>query len=586
MGPDEQSYNEQRRDFYKGEIADALSLKNIINDIDDAHLTMEEGARRLNEVFGQNRQRITEITKAVADAVPEITRLGGDVRNVFDTMEDISRGTQRNIVASKEDVNNLFAASKILGTSVDTLTQNFTEVGIQVSSIGPELLKAVTSIENVGLNVKQVMGEVTRNMDKLTMYNFSEGVNGLAKMAAQASIFKFDMSETFRVADKALRPDGAIELASAFQRMGVAVGELTDPFQLMNMSLNDPQGLQKSLSQMTKQYAEFDEKTKTFKINPAGMLQMRELSEQTGISYKALADSALAAGNLDRALSQTKGLQFASDEDKELLGNIAKMDAGTGEYTVSLKNEETGKDETIKLSELTNDQLKKLLEQQKTAPKSLEEISKNSLDTLKDILTNIKAGREGFIYGVTSADQIRNVSENLNKFGREVTDKLSKSLPTTSDVREKTTSLIDDFKKGIQSLYKDYEEGKLTKDKFEEKAREIENRTMEASKKIGEKSMEFIKNDVIGTFEDRFMKNNPLTSTRSAKEKVEAIKRSEVDLNFKGGTVTHNVNISPNVDNDFVNRLFSNSTFQSAWIDSLITADPVTKTKLKQALGF
>lgn len=77
MAPDEQSYNEKRRDFYVGEIADALSLKNIINDIDDAHLSMEEGARRLNEVFGQNRQRITEITKAVAEAVPEITRLGG-----------------------------------------------------------------------------------------------------------------------------------------------------------------------------------------------------------------------------------------------------------------------------------------------------------------------------------------------------------------------------------------------------------------------------------------------------------------------------------------------------------------------------
>ena len=585
MAPDDKSYNEQRRAFYAGEIADALSLKNIVNDIDDAHLSMEEGARRLNELFGQNRQRITEIKTAIANTVPEITKLGGDIQDVYTTLEGISEATQRNIIASKEDASQLFAASKILKTPVESLVHNFTEAGIQVSRIGPELERSINPIQNLGLNVKQIMGEVIRNLDKLSQYSFASGVEGLAKMASHASMFKFDMSDTFRIADKALKPEGAIELASAFQRMGVAVGELTDPFKLMNTSLTNPEGLQKSLSQMTKQYAEFDEKTKTFKISPAGMLQMRELKDQTDITYKSLADSAIAMANLDRAMTQLKdpNIKIANEEDRELLANVATMDA-EGNYEIKLKNELTGRDDTIKLADLTKEQFDKFIQQQKTAPKTLEQIEKASLDTLNDIAVSLRAGKEGTVYGATSEPRILNLVENVNSFLRDAAEKVPKYLPNAPEAREKTTTLINDFTDGIKSLYKDYQEGRLTKEKLEEKAREAENKTLELGKKIGQKSTEYI-SDVIKNFDDRFIKNNPLTSTRTASQK-EAAKKSEVDLNFKGGIVTHNVNITPNVDNDFVTKLFQNQTFQNEFLSSLLNADPVTKAKIKQALGF
>ena len=97
-------------------------------------------------------------------------------------------------------------------------------------------------------------------------------------------MLRFDMKETFELADKVLDPDKAIEVASAFQRLGVSAGNLTDPFMLMNQSINDPSGLQDSLINVAKQFTYFDEQTKSFKISPQGILTLREMEQQTGVS--------------------------------------------------------------------------------------------------------------------------------------------------------------------------------------------------------------------------------------------------------------------------------------------------------------
>ena len=124
------------------------------------------------------------------------------------------------------------------------------------------------------------MTDVSAKMDLMNRFNFQDGVLGLTKMAAQASMLRFDMSNTFALAEKVLSPEGAIETAAAFQRLGVSAGALADPFQLMNQSINDPSGLQDSLANISKQFTYFDDKTKTFKINPH-----EKISNTTDIKY-------------------------------------------------------------------------------------------------------------------------------------------------------------------------------------------------------------------------------------------------------------------------------------------------------------
>ena len=260
---------------------DDVKAQFTINATDFAEATerMSSWGREINNVFGQSRSRITELQTAVVDTTPVLNRLGGDINDVGAAISEIALASRRNVVANSKDVEQLFAATKILGGSVQELAESFQNVGVGISQIGPELEKSILYVQSIGGNTKQVMDSVKANMDQMNRYQFEGGVQGLTKMAAQASMLRFDMNETFKLADKVLSPEGAIEVASAFQRLGVSAGALADPFQLMNQSINDPKGLQDSLANVAKQFAEYDEKTKTFKINPQGVLTLREMDE-------------------------------------------------------------------------------------------------------------------------------------------------------------------------------------------------------------------------------------------------------------------------------------------------------------------
>ena len=56
---------------------------------------------------------------------------------------------------------------------------------------------------------------------------------------------------------------------------------------LMDKSINDPQGLQDSIIEMTKQFTYFDDKTNSFKINPGGIRLMKELATETSVQKVA-----------------------------------------------------------------------------------------------------------------------------------------------------------------------------------------------------------------------------------------------------------------------------------------------------------
>jgi hypothetical protein len=200
----------------------------------------------INKTFGQGQERLSELMGAVSDAIPRVARLGGSINDVRDTMKGIAEASRRNVIANTEDVEKLYAATQIIGGSAEELSNSFLDIGVGVSEIPKQLEESINYIQSIGGNTKAVMTDVNYNMKEMNRYQFEGGVVGLTKMAAQASMLRFDMSNTFALAEKVLTPDGAIEVASAFQRLGVSAGALADPFQLMNMSINVPSGLQNS----------------------------------------------------------------------------------------------------------------------------------------------------------------------------------------------------------------------------------------------------------------------------------------------------------------------------------------------------
>lgn len=472
-------------------IGEGFKNFNLTTEVEEAITLLERYSTEMNKTFGQTKERLGEIMTVYADAIPRVTRLGGDVTDTFKTFNEIAKSTRRNVVANEESVARLFAASQVLNESVSEITDGFADVGVSFASIPDQLEDAVNYIRSIAGNTEQIMKNVTWNMDRLNRFQFEGGVVGLTKMAAQSSLLRFNMSETFQLADKVISPEGAVEVAAAFQRLGVTAGNLVDPFQLMNQSINDPQGLQDSLINVAKQFSYFDEKTKTFKINPQGVLMLREIESQTGVSAREMSKAAVAAGELERRLSKISqaGLNIEED-DKQYLANIAQM-TKEGEYTVNLRSE-FGEMVTKNLEDLTQTEFENLIKEQKSGGKTLEDVARNQLTTGNLILAEVRSIKETGLFGVAGSsiltDTMAGISRSLQNFMSPITQSI-----TESGVRKDVDKAISETINITRDLYKQFKSGDLNLkdigDAFEKATKGIEN----ISDKFSEGALKAIK---------------------------------------------------------------------------------------------
>jgi hypothetical protein len=463
-------------------------IDKILKSIED----MANAGDALNKSFIAGRTRLDEMNDAAARSAAGIIRLGGSIEDVSTTISGIAEGSRRQFLATEDQVSKLYAATQILGGSSEDLVETFGSVGIEVSQIGTNLESSIEYIQSVGLNAKTVMEDVTGSMSQMNRFQFEGGVQGLAKMAAQASMLRFDMKETFQFAEKVLTPEGAIETAAGIQRLGISIGNLADPFALMNQSINDPSGLQDSLIKATKQFTEYDEKTKSFKINPQGVLTLRELAKETNTSFENLSKSALAAADLDKRVSKINPtLTFDSPEDKQFIANMATMNKD-GEYTVQLKNDKTGDIDKIKLSEITNEQLIALREQQENAPKTLEDIQKSQLNVLENIQRAIEGGAAKGTFGVAGSSVIRGNLTGAERISRAVVGSVDNAIPESAAITEKVNDAIEK----MSSLFLAKDSNKISADDFAKKLASLEDTIIKDANSLGEKGMAAFK-DII-----------------------------------------------------------------------------------------
>lgn len=432
------TYDEELKKFAKipGEIADAIQNLNLY-------------ASDVNRTFGQMRQRISDAVREISLATPELNKVGGTAKDATQTIIDTSSALKKNVIASSEAITELFTTSKVLGKDVESIVSTMTDVGIQFGNVQENMVGAVNYVQSIGMNTQQIMGDVVNNAELLNRFNFDGGVLGLTKMAAQSAMLRANMRDAENFAEKVFEPEGAIETAAAFQRLGISVGALSDPFALMNASINDPAGLQMSLAEAAKKFTIFDEKTKSFKIDPGGIRQMKELAKAAGMSYDNFTKMGLAAANSERLFSQIRFAGNLSEEDKMYISSIAEMKGG--EYQIKVRDEK-GEEVFKNIRDLSEEQLKQAVEQNKKEPKTMEEIAKAQMDTGKVMAGDIASIRNRIVYGVAGADGVRQIPEITRKLGESVTDALQKIAPETKDIQNVTGKAITELGKSMADV--------------------------------------------------------------------------------------------------------------------------------------
>jgi hypothetical protein len=209
----------------------------------------------------------------------------------------------------------------------------------------------------------------------------------------------------------------------------------------MDASINDPGKLQDSIINMAKTYAQFNEETQRFEINPYGLRMLKEIGQETGLGADNLKKAALAALDLDTRLADINFSIDASDEDKTLVANLAKRDEG-GEYIVKVSDEEGYK----KLSELSQGQFEKLVKQQEDTPKTMEEIALKQLDLDTLINQNVKAMADGLAAALVGQTSVFRTAEGVRNVAEDVQGAAFSAMGSSQDIRKMFEGVGDDIR--------------------------------------------------------------------------------------------------------------------------------------------
>ena len=388
----------------------------VVEEMTTSFNELEKSSLTISKNLGRGAEFGFGLRQTFVDALPDVKRLGGQIANVQKIQEDVIKATGRGIQLAADEFSKFYATTNLLTTTTDEIVSTFKNIGVSIHDAASETEKIILTASKLGLSIEAVYSNVSNNIDKINAYNFQNGVEGLTRMAATATSLKINMSETFNFADKVMNPEGAIEMANAFQRLGAGTSALLDPLKLMDLSMNDPEELQNQIVKMTQQYTKFNDETGRFEITNKRMF--RELSKEIGISYDQLTKMALGSSDLQRKLSEIKFPEGAiTKEQREMIANMAELKQGVG-YVVRVQEE--GEIKEKRITELSKDNIEYLTK----APKTAEEIQKQSLTTSESIAADVAAIRAK-ITGVPARSPL---AEQMSRSLRAVTDSLNQTL--------------------------------------------------------------------------------------------------------------------------------------------------------------
>ena len=324
-------------------------IGNLATEIKNSIEATESQVNSVSRLFAGSHLLAQQTRDIYRDVTPSVAALGGNISDVAKIQKGVLEGLQTQSTLNTSSYKELYAAGSLVAGSGENASAKaaamiplFANAGYGINNIGKEMTGILNSAKDLGVTSVSVYKQMEGQMGKLSIYNFDGGVQGMAKMAAQASLLRIDMGQTLVLADKLFDPDEAVKMSATFQRLGVQVSSLLDPYKLMDMSRNDPAKLQEEVGKALKSMTYFDEKTKSVRILPGAQGQLREIAKELNLSAAEAAKWAINAGDLDIKMREiTFNPDFADEDSKKMIAGMAQLQTEgdlKGQYTVTLAN--------------------------------------------------------------------------------------------------------------------------------------------------------------------------------------------------------------------------------------------------------
>jgi hypothetical protein len=444
-----------------------IKLDGISRTIVDVFDKFEEISITFNKELGGGAANADRVRENILGAADAATKLGFTLTDLQKLRGNITGIEKTNFLLQQQQYSQLLALGDITkGIGEDATTQaskaydTFSKLGYTAGGVISQGEKIVQNALSIGVSAGAVYDELEKNIKSLNMYNFDNGVQGMSKMAAEAVMLKYNMSNTLAISEKLFDPQQAVDMASGLQRMGVQIGSLLDPISLMNMGENDPEALQKNLIELSQRYVEFDEKQKRFKIMPGAQRQVREIAKIVGMMPDEFANLGIESLELSKKMSQIKfptADEFATDDTRKLIANMAQLNEKTGKFEVEIYDEKLGRNVTKAVDSLTVDKsrgiddMAGLKKAQENASKTIEQLQIDANGLLKEISNNISSLSGKPIRAAATSNVMTGVKEMLSGAFTPLLDTINEQI-STQGLREGINNVTSSLGSVSQAL--------------------------------------------------------------------------------------------------------------------------------------
>lgn len=422
-------------------IPNADKLKQKIFEIDKA-------AFDVNKTFGLAGEQVMAIKSTLTGAVSEVERLGGSMSDVTNIIKGVGSALNRNLIIESSAVADLFAAGEVTGERTEKLTKTFKQAGFSIYNVSKEIENVANTARGLGLNTQAVSQKIMDNIGQLNRFNFKGGIDGLSRMAAESTNLRVDMKTAMDLADRAFSPEGAIEISTAFQRLGATIPGLTDVNELMFNARNNPERLQEDLAEYGKQFVKMNENG-DFEIMPGAKARLREINSQLQLGAGTMQGYALGAAELEYKMGRIRMPNFdVSEDDKKLIANMSEIKPG-GSATIKFEDAE-GKSQTKNVVELTESDVQAIKDS--SAPKDIQDVQKGQLSALESIKASMTSLNNKVVTGIAGSKTANDVLEGAELIETTVYDTFSTAIGKTEKISENVDKVTDTLVNSVEKL--------------------------------------------------------------------------------------------------------------------------------------
>ena len=301
--------------------------------------------------LGVSIKDTTEMYKAYVDQVGRVVTLGD---NQLIAMTQLAKGTG------------------LANTEAASLAGQFEMMGMDLVNTVSTVEGIMETTERMGVNTTKVLKSVGSNFKKLQTYTFSDGVAGMANLAANAEKFKIDIDSALGAAQKFRKLDNVVEGAAQLQVLGGEFAKLADPMQMFYESRNDLEGFNDRIGKMTKGMATMVKTSEGFKLDiasPQARDMLEKAGEALGFSVEQMTEMAKQQYKINTLRRDMMGSGY-NKEQKDMIEGMSQLNTDTGKFYVMIGNKKRD------IVDLSAQELKLMKGEQQTLEQTLEQRAK------------------------------------------------------------------------------------------------------------------------------------------------------------------------------------------------------------------